>query len=334
MSSDDPAASGRSQTRGFLFADLRGYSAFTEATATRRRASCWPDIAGRPRVIASLRRRGDPHRGRLFYVVFASASPAVRAGLAILVAAAEPSAEAAAHPSVGYRYPCRRGRGLSGRHRQRRGQPGGPHLRTGRTRRAAGQRHGPRPDAQPPRGRFLPRGRRRLKGIAEPVALYRVVAGRTPGKAAEHNWVRSALSRRWLQRSGVAAAAVVAVLAIAVLGGTMLREGLARESPTPALSWPATVGPSARSSPTPRRPRAWHRFPPGPSKGCLRLWARNPKAVAVAPRRAPPTSPLTPTTNQSRYRSLSSPGSTVRSAASLLLIGCEFGSLHSTANAF
>ena len=30
MSSGDPAASGRSQTRGFLSADLRGYSAFTE----------------------------------------------------------------------------------------------------------------------------------------------------------------------------------------------------------------------------------------------------------------------------------------------------------------
>jgi hypothetical protein len=78
---------------------------------------------------------------------------------------------------------------------------------------------------------FLPRGRRRLKGIAEPVALYRVVTGRAAG-VARANLLRPALSRRWLQMAGVAGAAAVAVAAIAIIGGTLLREGAARQGPS------------------------------------------------------------------------------------------------------
>ena len=99
MSSDDPAASGRSQTRGFLFADLRGYSAFTERHGDQAARELLTRYRGSVRkVIASFDGAEIRTEGDSFYVVFDSVSQAVRAGLAILLAAAEPSAEATAHP--------------------------------------------------------------------------------------------------------------------------------------------------------------------------------------------------------------------------------------------
>ena len=87
------------QTRGFLFADLRGYSRFAEQQGDRAAA----ELIRRYRALvreristfdgAEIRTEGDS-----FYVIFASVSQAVRAGLAIRDAAAEPPAEAGAAP--------------------------------------------------------------------------------------------------------------------------------------------------------------------------------------------------------------------------------------------
>src|SRR6188508_1114032 len=80
---------GGPQTRGFLFADLRGYSAFTERHGDQSAA----ELLGRYRALvrheisafhgAEIRTEGDS-----FYVVFDSVSEAVQAGLAVRDAAA------------------------------------------------------------------------------------------------------------------------------------------------------------------------------------------------------------------------------------------------------
>jgi DNA-binding NarL/FixJ family response regulator/class 3 adenylate cyclase len=82
-----------SSTHGFLFADLRGYTEFVEThgdAAAARLLTAYRalvrDVVDRHRG-AEIRTEGDS-----FYVVFPSASSAVQAGLAIVSAAAQPSA--------------------------------------------------------------------------------------------------------------------------------------------------------------------------------------------------------------------------------------------------
>src|SRR5215208_6956816 len=92
-----PAA--RAQTRGFLFADLRGYTQFVD----RRGDVAAARLIKRYRAIvrqavaefegAEIRTEGDG-----FYVVFDSASSAVRCGLAIIEGAARDRADAAEDP--------------------------------------------------------------------------------------------------------------------------------------------------------------------------------------------------------------------------------------------
>jgi class 3 adenylate cyclase len=233
MASDLPA-----HTRGFLFADLRGYSAFTERHGDQAARKLLTGYRQSVRGVigkfdgAEIRTEGDS-----FYVVFDSVSQAVRAGLAILAAVAEPSADAAAH-----RVPV--GIGIHAGEAEdsaegivssavnvaaricAQAEPG--ELLVSDTVRAL------------TRGylevSFLPRGRRRLKGIAEPLALYRVVAGRTAGKAARGNRVRSALPSGYVRKVVLVAAAAVAVLAIAIIGGTLMREGVAGEDPQASVT--------------------------------------------------------------------------------------------------
>ena len=239
MASDLPA-----HTRGFLFADLRGYSAFTELhgdqAARELLASYRQSVRG---VIgtfdgAEIRTEGDS-----FYVVFDSVSQAVRAGLAILAAVDEPSAEAAAHPVLvgigihaGEAEDSAEGIVSSAVNVAARicaqAEPG--ELLVSDTVRALTRSY--------LEVSFLPRGRRRLKGIAEPVALYGVVAGRTAGNAVRRNPVRSALPSGDLGRVALAVAAAAGVLAIAIIGGTLMREGVAHEEPTPSASGPAATG--------------------------------------------------------------------------------------------
>ena len=134
---------------------------------------------------------------------------------------------------------------------------------------------------------FLPRGRRRLKGISEPVALYRVVPGRTTSPAARRNLVPSALSRRWLQRAGLAAAAAIAVAAIAVVGGTLMREGAGLEDPGGSASLGSSQSPTdlslgaPPSSPVPSDPAF-------PTEAEARLLARLDESIATHCQRADP----------------------------------------------
>jgi class 3 adenylate cyclase len=89
----------RAQTRGFLFADLRGYTEFVD----RRGDVAAARVIKRYRAIvrqavaqfdgAEIRTEGDG-----FYVVFDSASSAVRCGLAIIEGAARDRAEAPDDP--------------------------------------------------------------------------------------------------------------------------------------------------------------------------------------------------------------------------------------------
>ncbi|HYI66200.1 MAG TPA: adenylate/guanylate cyclase domain-containing protein [Candidatus Limnocylindrales bacterium] len=247
----DPAAGGRSQTRGFLFADLRGYSAFTERHGDQAARELLASYRLSVRkVIASFDGAEIRTEGDSFYVVFDSVGQAVRAGLAILAAVAEPSADTAAHPVLV-------GIGIHAGETEDSAEGIVSNAVNVAARICAQAEPGELLVSDTVRAltrsylevSFLPRGRRRLKGIAEPIALYRVAAGRASGTAARGNPFSSALSRGWLTRAGVTAAVAVAVLAIAIVAGTLWREGMARESPAPAGSGLATLGPSAQSSP-------------------------------------------------------------------------------------
>ena len=253
MASDPPA-----HTRGFLFADLRGYSAFTERHGdhaarellTRYRRSVREVIGSFDG--AEIRTEGDS-----FYVVFDSVSHAVRAGLAILEKVAEPTADAAAHPVLvgigihaGEAEDSAEGIVSSAVNVAARicAQAEAGEVLVSDTVRALTRSY--------LEVSFLPRGRRRLKGIPEPVALYRVVTGRAAGLASGKP-LRLALSRRWLQRAGVAAAVAVAALAIAIIGGTLLREGVASEGPTASeAADPSTSGGASSPRGSPSVPEA------------------------------------------------------------------------------
>ena len=99
------------QTRGFLFADLRGYSAFAERQGDQAARELLTRFRQSVRQVigsfdgAEIRTEGDS-----FYVVFDSVSHAVRAGLAILAAVAEAIGRLGRGPGAGRdRHPCRRG---------------------------------------------------------------------------------------------------------------------------------------------------------------------------------------------------------------------------------
>jgi hypothetical protein len=92
---------------------------------------------------------------------------------------------------------------------------------------------------------FQARGRRRLKGISEPIGLYRVMGA---GQAAP--------LPRWRRVAGwrivvAAAAASVVVVVIALIGGALVRQsaGLPGASPTPSLS-PTAADPPGSSAPS------------------------------------------------------------------------------------
>jgi class 3 adenylate cyclase len=238
------ASAPQPHTRAFLFADLRGYSAFTE----RHGDQAARELLSRYRhsvreVIASFDGAEIRTEGDSFYVVFDSVSPAVRAGLAILVAIGQAPANATAHPVLvgigihaGETEDSAEGIVSSAVNVAARicaqAEPG--ELLVSDTVRALTRSY---LDVS-----FLPRGRRRLKGIAEPVALYRVISGRAAGERLRGGG-GLALSRRWLQRAGVAAAAAVAIVAVAILGWPLLRASMAGEGMT------ASVEPSDQSSP-------------------------------------------------------------------------------------
>ncbi|HYC06549.1 MAG TPA: adenylate/guanylate cyclase domain-containing protein [Candidatus Binatia bacterium] len=207
-------------TRGFLFCDLRGYTAFVDSHGDRAAAELLDEFRGLVREAIERTGGGEIRtEGDSFYAVFPSASAAIRCGLAILEGAADRKSQRPDRPidaAVG----IHAGEAVD--------RPDGPvgiavniaarvcsvaaagELLVTDTVRALSRAS---LDVT-----FVPRGRRTLKGLAEPIALFAVVdSGRaTPGATAR------ARDTRGLITTGRARIAVVSVAAITVLGGAVL----------------------------------------------------------------------------------------------------------------
>lgn len=225
-------------TRGFLFADLRGYTAFVEAHGDaaarellrRYRALVRGEIASFDG--SEIRTEGDS-----FYVVFSSVADAVAAGLAIRDAAG------------GGDDPIRVGIGIHAGEVTD-GDDGivssavniaarvcaiaapGEVLVTDTVRaliRSATEVE------------FAPRGRRRLKGIAEPVALF----------AAGDRVSRHAPGPRTV--AGAVALLAIVVLAVAIRGALIQEDAtpVGASSASPAVTGSADVSSTTTNSPSP-----------------------------------------------------------------------------------
>ena len=204
-----------SVTRGFLFADLRGYTDFVESHGAAAAAS----LLTRYRALAreAIGRFGGAEiktEGDSFYVVFGSISGAVRCGLALV---AEAAAASEAHPEE----PIRVGVGIHAGETVELddayvgsavniaarlcAQAGPGEVMVSETVRALTRTVLP--------VTFKPRGRRQLKGIAEPIELFAVVpAG--PGIDA---WAQGGRRGR-LRRGNPVMLGVVAVAAVVIIG--------------------------------------------------------------------------------------------------------------------
>ncbi|TMG25389.1 MAG: adenylate/guanylate cyclase domain-containing protein [Chloroflexi bacterium] len=231
-----------SQSHGFLFADLRDYSHFVEAHGDHAAAELLTAYRALVRGAveqfagAEIRTEGDS-----FYVVFGSASSAVRCGVAILEAAAQANRVADGQPiavGVGVHAgeTAETDEGFVGSAvniaarictQARAGQ-----LLVSDTVRSLTR-------TMLPYG-FTPVGTRKLKGIAEPIALYRV---EVDGRAA----VSPSLVGRARRLAGprlAAAAIVVVAIAIGLVGQAALSSGSQRPSASPSSSTSAVAGAS------------------------------------------------------------------------------------------
>lgn len=209
-----PATRPDSVTRGFLFADLRGYTDFVEAHGATTAAA----LLVRYRVLArtAIARFGGAEiktEGDSFYVVFSSVSSAVRCGLAI-------TADAAAASSEQPDEPIRVGVGIHAGETVESdgGYVGSPVNIAARVcaQAAAGEVLVTETVRSLTRSllavRFEPRGRRQLKGIADAIALFAVLdagPGAPPlaggGRRAQRRRRRAVLLGSAVLLAGVAA---------------------------------------------------------------------------------------------------------------------------------
>lgn len=226
----------RTQTRGFLFADLRGYSEFTDRhgdAAARELIAAYRSIVRT--AIAEHRGAEIRTEGDSFYIVFDSVADAVLCGLDILAACAGASTS---------QRPIRVGIGVHAGETvdTDEGIVSGAVNIAARICSAAGPGEMLVSDTVRALTRssfdvaFVARGRRRLKGIAEPIVVYRVT--------------RSAPEppRRFLTRPVVAVVVGIVVLA-AVTGTALLADRWSEvgqgRTPTPTSSDAASsVAPS------------------------------------------------------------------------------------------
>ncbi len=230
-------------THGFMFADLRGYTRYVDAHGDHAAA----ELLSRYRTlvrgaVANFRGAEIKTEGDSFYVVFDSASAAVRCGLAIVDAAAATTDGPADAIQVGV------------------GVHAGETVETAEGYVGSAVNIAARLCAQAKAGElvvsetvrsltrtyldveFEPLGTRRLKGLDEPIAIDRVT---TRGSARSRGMRsrRARDQRRWWL-AGVGGVALVAVLAVA---GAAVLQG-ARPSPTAVPSAAASVAPSPAST--------------------------------------------------------------------------------------
>ena len=214
-----------SQTRGFLFADLRDYTRFVEAHGDQAAA----ELLARFRVLvrevigrfdgAEIRTEGDS-----FYVVFTSASAAVNGGLAIFEAAAAAGGDAgtgAIRVGVGVHAgeTAETPEGLVGSAVNLAARicalAGAGELLVSDTVRGLTRTFLP--------VQFVPHGRRRFKGIAEPVLIYRALPVSADARAV--GGVRARWRPRWspmlvAAAIGIPFGLVAAVALLGVMTGT------------------------------------------------------------------------------------------------------------------
>lgn len=219
------------RTRGFLFADLRDYTSYVELHGDRAAANLLERYRTVVRAaVASAHGAEVKTEGDSFYVVFPSASGAVRCGLAIVAAAGEASR---AHPEVSIRVGV--------------GVHAGESVETAEgfvgsavniAARICGQaKAGEVVVSETVRSltrtsldvRFEAIGARRLKGVAEPIGLYRVVEA---GSDAPRRRSRAVSPRTvWL-----AAGALLTLVALAAVLGPGSRWLSANGASTPSPS--------------------------------------------------------------------------------------------------
>jgi branched-chain amino acid transport system substrate-binding protein len=234
-------------TRGFLFSDLRGYTHFVETRGATTAAA----LLVRYRALAreAISRFGGAEiktEGDSFYVVFSSVSSAVRCGLAISADAAAASSD---HPDE----PIQVGVGI---HAGETVESDGGYVGSAvniAARICAQAASGEVLISETVRAltrsvlpvRFEPRGRRPLKGIADPIALFAVVE-MVPGAA----WSRGPrrLRGRRLLATLVAGAALAA--GAVVFGWSALHPaGLPPGRWSIGLDMPLTGGAAFRGEP-------------------------------------------------------------------------------------
>jgi class 3 adenylate cyclase len=265
-----------SLTHGFLFADLRDYTSYVDTHGDRAGAALLERYRELVRAAvadghgAEIRTEGDS-----FYVVFDSVSAAVRCGLSIIAAAATTAADP---------QPVRVGVGVHA----------GETLETAEGYVGAAVNIAARLCAEARAGElvvsdtvraltrtslevaFEPLGTRRLKGVAEPVALYRVVPR---GAAAITVPARRPAARR-PSRLLAASLGAVALVALAAVGAVVLIGGGRASVPSPGPSAAAIASASLRPSATPTTPKASPTPGPFPNVGEAAILAALPSTLA------------------------------------------------------
>ena len=248
-------------THGFLFADLRDFTGYVEAHGDRAGAT----LLARYRALvreavaaahgAEIRTEGDS-----FYVVFGSVSAAVRCGLSII---------AAAPATAGDPDPIRVGVGVHA----------GETVETTEGFVGSAVNIAARLCAEAKAGElvvsdtvraltrtsldvaFEPLGTRHLKGVAEPVACYRVVPIDATGRRAQ-----PAAGRR-PSRLLVAGTGLVALVALVAIGAALFTGGGPAAAPTAGPSAAAAAGSPAALSPSPGASTGVSQQPSAPPSG-------------------------------------------------------------------
>jgi class 3 adenylate cyclase len=239
------------QTRGFLFADLRGYTQFVEKHGDKAASELLSAYRALVRAaVAQFRGAEIRTEGDGFYVVFPSASSAIRCALAILEDAAQ-STDAAGGP-----LPVGIGIHAGETEDTAEGFVGSAVNIAARVCALAGP--GELLITETVRGlvrtsmplTIEPRGRRHLKGIREPIGLFaiRPSGAMLPSRQRRLGSLAVRSLRRMPLNSGFAALVGVAIVATVVLAIGLLANTKAEPGPSGAASSSKAATPSPSPS--------------------------------------------------------------------------------------